>query len=166
MVWYYCYRIPYKPKIFEINNQEFYYDSLLGGFIFPEDDGLNIDQLIKDILNDDVLDVSDWELKKISNIPNPKYIKNHYTRGDGSSLYVCTPDYPKDLIGDWLLENRDQNVSMEFSVSTKNNQYEDGKRIFLAYPEKTEIPYDPEKIINKSNFILFILWMKQLLKIS
>ena len=160
--------IQYRPKIFEINNQEFYYDSSLGGFIFPEDSGLNIDQLIIDILNDVVLDVSDWELKKNSDIPNPKYIKNHYIRGDSGLFYVCTPvDCLKGLIGDWLLENKDQGVSMEFSISTKNNRYEDDdkRRIFLAYPEKTKIPYDPEKIINKSNFILFILWKKKLLKL-
>ena len=93
--------LKYKPKIFDWDGLEFYYDSdTIHGFIVPEDKNLDIDALLRE----KDISVSDWNLERISTTPDPRYILNHYTRGD--TTYSVLVSSESDLVeGDWKLEN-------------------------------------------------------------
>ena len=159
--------LEYRPCIFEWAGIEFCYNTNLGGFFIPD----NVYFDIKGLLEVIDFDLSDWNLKRVSETPNPKYILNQYLRG---GEYPCIPldlgilkNNKSDFEGDWILDNG-KDVSIEFTSKTRPSPYVDCPdtqlQILICYPEKTEIPYDPVKIINKSNFIYFIICKKLLLK--
>lgn len=146
----------YKPRIFEWNDEvEFCYIPEMRGFLVPKSKNLDIDK----VLEEKTIYSFDWDLRKISPNPDPSYILNYYTRGE-TTYSIIKKEFEDMVRGVWELENKDLGVCIGFSVLPKKEYSEEERRVFVCYPEKTEIPYDPVRIINKSNFILYFLWKR------
>ena len=150
----------YKPTTFDWNGKEFCYISRLGEFIFPSNSDIDVDKLINE---ETEISLDDWELKKISNEINPKYILNQFRRENYPEL-VIKSENNNSISGDWIIRNINTGFQIEFSIK-ENNLEESMVEILICFPEKTTVPYNPIKIMNKSNFIFFILCKKMSLKI-
>jgi len=149
----------YIPKLFEINGNKFCFISELNSFILPKDTTISIG----DILNE--TEILPWNLERLSPIPEKNYILNQYLRGDTTHFVTINSKKQEELIGSWRCYN-DEGDSITFSMITTDKfcYSDDEKRLLICYPEKTEIPYDCNKIKIKTTFILFNLWKNLLLE--
>lgn len=139
------------PKLYELNGTEFCYIVERNCFILPKNASISLE----DILREDT--IVPWKLKKISQLPKKEYILNQYLRSDDSYIRIKS-HRKKDITGEWVCFNGDEKI--EFSMITDDRYaYKDDETILLTcFQEKTEIPYNPFKIKNKTDFILYNLW--------
>lgn len=138
----------YTPQLYELRGDDFCFLSDINCFVIPKRSTITL----KDILGE--TEIKPWELKKLSDTPDNKhYILNQYLRGEPYYINI-NPENVEPITGDWVCYSEGEEI--EFSVLTREEF--DKYRLLICFPEKTEIPYDPFKIKNKTNFILYHLW--------
>jgi len=141
---------------FEKDGQEFLYlDNI---FILPKS------LEAKDIVSD-TLDLSNWELTKVSDEPDPHYINNFFNnRGE----HNCWKFEDSKLEGSWLLKDRDTGDTIDFSLKLRKDLMYDWDSLGCSYdysvcfPERACVPYKEAMVTRKSDFIMFLLWKMKL----
>lgn len=98
----------------------------------------------------------DWKLNKISEEPNPEYIKNYYRKHD--SYWITDEDLGicKLNRGSYQLLNNRTNEIIEFSL-VRNDKWGWDNGVFLCFPEKCVNPIKIKEINKKETFITYLV---------
>jgi hypothetical protein len=111
------------------------------------------------ISRDEVVDFSDWELERISPIPNTMYTINclSYTSAYHDYLYSCE-DLMKNLQnGEFIIKNDRIGFSSEPITVRRVKTW--SEQVYLGYPEKLEIPHNMTKLHKKDRILKnMLLW--------
>jgi hypothetical protein len=97
---------------------------------------------------DDEVSYSDWEIRKISDQLDKRYILNYLTKFHFIDPVKSYED------GQWILENKRIGVNYEFSLKTVSTYFTE---TYIGIPEKLTFKWDIRKIRTKTRFIEGIL---------
>ena len=114
-----------------------------------------------EILEDEEVDFSDWELELVSETPNPVYTINclEFCK-DYSDFYTCKERYKNLTSGDYRIKNNRIGYSIDVTIKVVDLSYD--TELLLGYPEKLELPRKAIHTKSKDRMLKnMILWSQK-----